>query len=277
MKIKILITLLFVSIPCFAQDFYGKATYKTHRKSNIQLDSTTIAANPGIAEQLKARMQKMSQKTFILDFTKSESVYKEDRQLDAPSRPQASGGLMVMTVGGGGGNDIMYKNVKEDRMANKVDLMGKIFLIKDKLVNYDWKLTGETKNIGKYTCYKAIYETEVENITVSSVNDDAKQKTETVKRTVTAWYSPEIPVSNGPQNYWGLPGLILEINDGRLTIVCTEIVINPAEKIEIKEPKKGKVVNREKYRKISREKTEEMMERFKSRGRNGGTHIRIGG
>jgi GLPGLI family protein len=34
--------------------------------------------------------------------------------------------------------------------------------------------------------------------------------------TITAWYTPEIPVNQGPENYWGLPGLILEINDVRL-------------------------------------------------------------
>jgi GLPGLI family protein len=27
----------------------------------------------------------------------------------------------------------------------------------------------------------------------------------------TAWYTPQIPVSNGPRNYHGLPGLIMEV------------------------------------------------------------------
>jgi GLPGLI family protein len=37
--------------------------------------------------------------------------------------------------------------------------------------------------------------------------------------TITAWYTPEIP-NQGPENYWGLPGLILEINDGKTVILC---------------------------------------------------------
>ena len=73
-----------------------------------------------------------------------------------------------------------------------------------------------------------------------------------------------------------MPGLILEINDGTTTIVCTEIVINPSEKIKIIEPEKGKVVTQEKYDKISEAKAKEMMERFKSKNGNG-IEIRIGG
>ena len=36
--------------------------------------------------------------------------------------------------------------------------------------------------------------------------------------TVTAWYTPQIPINQGPGEYWGLPGLILEINADKTTI-----------------------------------------------------------
>ena len=42
-------------------------------------------------------MRKMFQKTFTLDFTKSESMYKEEQELDAPKGPSANGGVMVMS------------------------------------------------------------------------------------------------------------------------------------------------------------------------------------
>ena len=86
---------------------------------------------------------------------------------------------------------------------------------------------------------------------------------------VTAWYTPQIPVSSGPGAYFGLPGLILEINEGRTTMLCTEIVLNPSEVLEIKRPSKGKEVNRVDYNKIVKEKTAELKEQFKSR-RSGG-------
>ena len=31
--------------------------------------------------------------------------------------------------------------------------------------------------------------------------------------------------------YQGLPGLILEVNDGELTIICSKIVLNPEDKV----------------------------------------------
>ena len=258
-----------ISGSMFAQDFSGRATYKTHRKSSFELDSTTIAANPGIQEQMEAQMRKMFQKTFTLDFTKSESMYKEEQELDAPKGPSANGGVMVMMMDGNGSSDILYKNISENRMANKTELMGKVFLIKDNLEAYDWKLTGEAKNIRNYTCYKAVYEKEEEDIQIDMIDGEVKEEKVTKKRTIVAWYTTDVPVSNGPNNYGGLPGLILEVNDGDLTIVCSELVLNPKEAKEIKEPVKGKIVTRKKFAEISLEKTKEMMNRYRSRDGKG--------
>ena len=265
-----------ISGSMFAQDFSGRATYKTHRKSSFELDSTTIAANPGIQEQMEAQMRKMFQKTFTLDFTKSESMYKEEQELDAPKGPSANGGVMVMVMGGDGSSDILYKNISQNRMAHKTELMGKVFLIKDNLVAYDWELTGETKNIGIYTCYKAVYEREEESIEINMIDGEVKEEKVTKKRTIVAWYTPDVPVSNGPNNYGGLPGLILEVNDGDLTIVCSEIILNPKEIKEINEPTKGKIVTRKKFGEIAEEKTKEMMNRYRSRDGKG-IEIKIGG
>ena len=259
----------------FAQDFSGKATYRTHRKSSFKLDSTTMATNPGIQEQLEAQMRKIFQKTFTLDFTKSESMYKEVQELDAPKVP-SSNGVMVMISGSNGSTDVLYKNLSEKRVANKKELMGKVFLIKDNLVNYNWKLTGETKNIGNYTCYKAEFEIEEEDIQIDMNNGEVKEKKVTKKRILVAWYTPDVPISNGPGKYGGLPGLILEVNDGNETIVCSELVLNPKEAKEIKEPTKGKIVTRERFSEISLEKTKEMMDRYRSRDGNG-IKIKIGG
>ena len=78
----------------------------------------------------------------------------------------------------------------------------------------------------------------------------------------------DIPISQGPENYWGLPGLILEVNDGTTTILCSKIVINPKDRKEIKQPKKGTQITQKEFEKIAQEKMEEMREM--GRGMNGG-------
>jgi GLPGLI family protein len=67
-----------------------------------------------------------------------------------------------------------------------------------------------------------------------------------------------IPVSQGPGDYWGLPGLILEVSVGNTTLLCSKIVMNPKEKIKIEAPDKGKVVTKKEYKEIITGKMQEM-------------------
>lgn len=272
----IAVALLGFILNSVAQDFTGKAIYKTNRKSGFKIggDSNISEAQK---QELEERFQKMNQKTFILEFDKTTSSYKEEDKLNAPN-PQANmGGVQIISVFGGGGSGSLYfKNLKEKRFVSKTEIMGKTFLIKDSIPNYQWQLTSETKNIGNYTCYKAMFSAEVENMMMTVENGETKQTKKSETITTTAWYTPQIPISNGPTIYHGLPGLILEINDGKTTIVCTEIVLNPLEKITISEPDKGKIVTQGEFDKIREEKNKELMERFQSRDGKG-IEIKIGG
>ena len=75
---------------------------------------------------------------------------------------------------------------------------------------------------------------------------------------IEAWYAIEIPVSNGPNKYWGLPGLILELHEGETTFLCSKIVLYPKEKIEIKAPKNGKKVTQKEFDEIKEKKLNSM-------------------
>ena len=260
-----------------AQDFQGLATYKSKRKLEVKLDSTQV--NSEMHQQMMEMLKKQFEKTYNLSFNKEESIYKEEEAL-AP--PQPSGMQVVVAIAGGA--DILYKNTKEQRYANQNDLFGKIFLIKDKLKPIEWTLESETKNIGEYTCFKATttreQEKRVGGISINKEKDlDAEEETPEMETiTITAWYTPQIPVSTGPGNYHGLPGLILEVNDGSETIVCSKIVLNPNDKIDISEPKKGKEVTQAEFDEIMDKKMKEMKERYNSERRDGNEiEIKIGG
>ena len=75
---------------------------------------------------------------------------------------------------------------------------------------------------------------------------------------VEAWYTPQIPVSQGPAEYWGLPGLILEVSVDNTTLLCTEIVINQKENTDIEAPSKGTEITKSDYTITVREKMVEM-------------------
>ena len=94
--------------------------------------------------------------------------------------------------------------------------------------------------------------------------------------TITAWYSPEIPINQGPENYWGLPGLILEVNDGKTIILCSKIVLNAKEKVEIKAPTNGDKISQKKYDETIINKMEEFRQMNQGRGGNGNMQIRMG-
>ena len=280
--IKLLTTLiLFCSLSINAQSFTGKAIYKTSIKSSFSFDEDENSTmSDDMKKQLQAQLHKMNQKTFILNFDQKTSSYKEEITLDVP-KPQVGGGdIVMMSFGGFGNASVYFKNIKEKRFSNQTEIMGKRFLVKDKLKAYDWELSSETKNIGNYTCYKATFTEEVEDMRMTFDNGESKEEKKKEKIITTAWYTLQVPISNGPGNHQGLPGLILEINDGKKTTVCTEIILNPAEKITIKEPEKGKVVSQERYDEIQKQKTDEMMEKFKARkglDLGNGRSIQIGG
>lgn len=274
-NLTLLVSFLFTSM-AFGQSIQGIATYKTQRKVDIQLDSTQFSGE--MQKQMKAMMKKQFEREYTLEFTENESVYKQVEGLDQPN--VEAGGMRIM-VAGSGGSDVLYKNLEENRFANQNEFFGKQFLIKDAIEPTDWKLEKETKNIGEYTCFKATYTTTrtVMN-SVSSDNEGEESNSEETEEeqevNVTAWYTLQIPVKNGPRAYGGLPGLILEVSDGSETILCSKIVLNPKDGISIKQPSKGKEVNQAEYDLIMQEKMKEMNEQFQGDGRrNGGDNVRI--
>lgn len=295
-KIIFTVSVLFAFITANAQkDFQGMAVYES--KTSTADFKARMGGNkditPEMQKMIEERMKKMFEKTFILNFDKSASIYKEEEKLETPG--QQGGGMRMMTsfMGGGG---TYYKNVKDKSYTVDKEFMGKEFLVKDSLKTYNWKMEAETKEIGGYMCYKATTvipasKTDFRNFRAKKEDekkDEAKSEENKEKKTsfldeidlpkeitITAWYSPEIPINQGPEGYWGLPGLILEVNDGKTTILCSKIVLNAKEKAEIKAPTNGKEVSQAEYDETVTKKMEEMMEMNQGQGR-GGMQIRMG-
>lgn len=298
MKNNIILPLLLLvfTLSNAQKSFQGIATYesKTSTADFKKRWEGNKDITPEMQKTIEERMKGMFEKTFVLNFDTQASIYKEEEKLEAPGS-QAGGMRFMSSMMGGGGT--MYKNAKLKSYSVDKEFMGKEFLIKDSLIDFKWKMGLETRVIGGYNCFKATSKrpaskTDFRNFrpkkddtatTEKAKIEDKDKKTNFMdgielpkEIEITAWYTPEIAVNQGPENYWGLPGLILEVNDGKTTILCSKIVLNAKEKVNIKAPTNGKVISQKEYDETVVKKMQEFREMNQGQGRaNGG--FRMGG
>jgi GLPGLI family protein len=121
------------------------------------------------------------------------------------------------------------------------DFMGKKYIVKSEMKRIPWKLGNETKTINGYACKNAVY-------------------TDENQREIVAWYSEDLRVPVGPESFYGLPGLILEviINNDEMIIGATKIDMRNLKKNELKEPKGGIEISDEEYKAMVKEQMEKM-------------------
>ncbi|GGF04409.1 GLPGLI family protein [Chishuiella changwenlii] len=116
----------------------------------------------------------------------------------------------------------------------EVDMMGKAFLIKDKIPDYKWKISREKTEIAGYQATKA------EGVMMDSIP-------------VTAWFAPAIAVKDGPVGFAGLPGFIVkaefDFNNAHTIVTLKDLKISDKD-LKITLPTKGQVVTTEEFMKV---------------------------
>ena len=138
-------------------------------------------------------------------------------------------------------NDFYYKDLKNEIMIYPEMISMKFFNIKENLNIFDWELVEGEKEILGYKCYKA------------ELNFRGRK--------YTAYYSPEVPISNGPWKFNGLPGLILEIFDEKKEFVINalEIKLLKNKSVSLANPYDSeKTISREEFIEIYKRKYEEV-------------------
>ena len=139
----------------------------------------------------------------------------------------------------------LYINFQEESKTTLQEFMTREFLVESKLENKGWKLDPTRKKIGEYVCMKA---------TMNLEGD-----------TVTAWFAPEIPVSAGPAEYYGLPGIVLAVERfGETILLATSVDLTPPPAELLVKPDAGKKTSPEEFDRIVEEKVAE----FKKNGQS---------
>jgi len=231
---KILFYLLLVfgltNINSQNKDIYGIVYYK-YKPNYNQLNKDTIEIKKHVKDFFKKINKFSDDVQFKLEFLNRVSVFKIDEKMENDFNSNSTAFVQSIVSNGS-----YYCDLENDIQYRRIEEAGNKLLIQSRPSEIKWLLTGETKVINNFKCYKAI--SKLINVNNSGVH----------KFTIIAWYTPEIPVSFGPKQYNGLPGLILELKDTHNTFFANKIELFPKEKIRIK-PFKGDTISEKNYKK----------------------------
>jgi GLPGLI family protein len=232
MKMKYLVSLFIqtVFLAMLAQ-VQGKIVYEDKMDMHRRL--------PPDRAEMKDMIPQFRTSKFELYYTEDASIYKEGEKAEDQEVSGTQGNAhfrMRMTSP----HRQVYKSILEDKMVDEREFMTKMFLIKGKASPLPWKIGDGQKKVLEYACMQALYQDSTANY--------------------VAWFTPQIPVSNGPDEYGGLPGMIMQvdINNGERIITAIEVSNEEVDAGLLQEPTKGKEVTQEEFREIRREKQKEM-------------------
>lgn len=126
-------------------------------------------------------------------------------------------------------------NLQDQTYLKYMDQMGKTYVVRGDLEAPKWRVMNEIRDILGHMCMKAVTE-------------------DTLKgQKITAWFAADIPVPVGPEEQFGLPGLILayDINDGMLIVEAEKITFGEPEKaITLPKKMKGKELSGTEYQEL---------------------------
>lgn len=242
----LVVILVLSSISLFGQD---KLIVEYETFTKVDLNNITTFSDGNISNKewenaLKDAMSKPNYYKLILNA--EESVFEFVEKVN--NAQQEDQGRVMISFGD---RSVFYKNLSEKISLKESNSWNVDYLITDSIKNYDWKITKETQEILGYETRKA-----------TAIVDSTK--------TVIAWYAPKLAFKNGPDNFNGLPGLILKAeqttktkDSSNQTRTFTAVSITVGDhKTKITRPKKGKKITQEQFKKESDEQMQKMKEMY---------------
>ena len=283
MKNLLLLTLILFSCSLIAQ-----TANKVNNEGDV-IYVTTMNLHKQVrgdrAEEIKKRIPEFQKMKSILYFSPTEMLYhklEEDADVKEEDLQEGRGGGrgrgFRMRMMGGSADDRFYTNIDDEIVAEKTDFLGKTFLVEGDMKLRQWKLTGEQKTILGYVCQKAELVIKVDPAPKKEEDDGrGRRRGPRPPKSVSAWFTTQIPVAGGPRDYHQLPGMVLEVNidNGNQIILAESVNLKKLDKKVITKPTEGKKVTREELKKIQKEKMEELRKERGGKGHHGGGGKRI--
>ena len=205
MRILYILVLSFIVGTSVAQVNFinaGSITYE-RRISQIAALINAEAEDNIWMEELKKHFPKVVSDNYTLQFNNKESFYfltkenADNKYINMIFKPTET--------------NYVHQKHELGTVTSAASVFETVYLVNDSLAKYDWKITGEVRDIAGFECKKA----------VTKICDSV---------VVVAFYTDQIPVQAGPENFNGLPGMILGIAVPRLatTIFATSLSVQSA-------------------------------------------------
>lgn len=200
-----------------------------------------LLTNSGISEQLKA--QESEPKYYNLLIRNNESLFIKQAKINNSIKEDR-----IIFIGNF--KYIRYFNTENQVKKYETEEMNTNYLVLDTLETPDWQIFREKDKILNYEVRKATW-----------------QKDSTTL--YTAWFAPKFTYKTGPDLQFGLPGLILKIEERKSqenwTNIYTYRAINIgfAEEKDFEIPEKGEIISAKNLHEMQKEhweKRKEMMQ-----------------
>jgi GLPGLI family protein len=152
---------------------------------------------------------------------------------------------------------IFYKDYNKRKIQFREFFNTVPYISEEDFPTFKWLVYKEQKKILNYTCYKAT--------------------TQFRGRNYTAWFTLDIPVQDGPWKFWGLPGLILDIQDdsGEVKFIAESVVYPSKAPVNFDFPTDGKKVDLATYRNAINVEHEKKLRAYQSKDYGRGVQVTV--
>ena len=187
-------------------------------------------------ERIKSVINSMSQVNYELIVNDSASSFTV---LDKAYTPDFNKGAITY---GGGSSFYVKKRNNELQSLQETTVFNENLLIQSSISTSEWNITNESKLINGYLCYKA---TAKRLKYIFKSNNSKNPELKKVEKELIAWFCPEFPYSFGPDEFYGLPGIIFEAHyfDGKVLFAIDKIELKGNKTIKPKP--KYKIISEE--------------------------------
>ena len=185
--------------------------------------------------------------TYILYFSNDLSFFENSQQDHESIHPGLQRAFIHQNYGKPPKPELkkVFSNLKERKKLELLEFMSREFLVESDMEMLPWKLTNQQRTILDYICMSATLMKEDENI--------------------VAWFTPQIPVSTGPAEFIGLPGLVLAVEKNEETLyLATSVELSLQQAGQLINQLDGKKLGLEQFDKIVKDKIREASENQRS-------------